>query len=129
MFPITPNIKILLKLTDLVLLDIKHINDEKCKDLCGFSNKLELEFARYLSDNEIPVWIRYVVIPGITDNKKDLLELKHFISSLRNVKKVELNPYHNMGRYKWKNLGFEYPLDGVRSATTEDIAKVKNILN
>lgn len=129
MFPITPNIKILLKLTDLVLLDIKHINDEKCKDLCGFSNKLELEFARYLSDNEIPVWIRYVVIPGITDNKKDLLELKDFISSLRNVKKVELNPYHNMGRYKWKNLGFEYPLDGVRSATTEDIAKVKNILN
>ena len=81
MFEITPNIRLLLKLTDLVLLDIKQINDAKCKDLCGFSNKLELEFAKYLSNNNIPMWIRYVLVPKITDDEKDLLNLKEFIDT------------------------------------------------
>ena len=127
-FTITPKIQLLLKLTDLVLLDIKHINDEKCKDLCGFSNKLELEFAKYLSDNGIPIWIRQVIVPGITDDKKDLLALKNFIASLKTVEKIELHPYHSMGKYKWKNLGFEYPLEEVREATSKDIQNAKSIL-
>ena len=128
MFPLTDDIKKLLSLTDLVLLDIKHINDEKCKELVGFSNKLELEFAKYLSDNNIPIWIRQVLIPGITDYEKDLLELKEFIASLKTVQKVELQAYHNMGKFKWENLGFEYPLENVRSATDEDIKRAKEIL-
>ena len=128
MFPLTEDIKKLLSLTDLVLLDIKHINDEKCKDLVGFSNKLELEFAKYLSDNNIPIWIRQVIIPGITDNEKDLMALKDFIASLKTVQKVELQAYHNMGKFKWENLGFEYPLNDVRSATDEDIKRAKEIL-
>ena len=85
MFPITPDIQLLLKFTDLVLLDIKHIDDEKCKELVGFSNKLELDFAKYLSDNGIPMWIRQVIIPSLTDEKKDLLKLKEFISTLKTV--------------------------------------------
>ena len=128
MVDITDDIKELLGITDLVLLDIKHINDEKSKNLVGFSNKKELEFARYLSDNNIPVWIRQVIIPGITDNENDLLELKKFISSLKNVQNIELLPYHELGKSKWENLGLEYELEGVCSATSEDIEKVKKIL-
>ena len=128
MVDLTDDIKELLNLTDLVLLDIKHINDEKSKELVGFSNKKELEFARYLSNNNIPVWIRQVIIPGITDDKEDLLELKKFINSLQNVQKVELMPYHELGKFKWENLGLEYELEGVPSATSEDIERVKKIL-
>ena len=94
-------IKELLKYTDLVLLDIKHINNEKCIDLTGAPNKHTLEFAKYLSNLNIPVWIRQVLIPGYTDDKFDLLELKKFINSLTNVEKVELLPYHNLGKYKF----------------------------
>lgn len=128
MFTITDDIKELLSYTDLVLLDIKHINDDKCKELVGSSNKKELEFAKYLSDHNIPVWIRQVIVPGITDDEKDLLELKNFIHSLKNVKKIELMPYHELGKFKWKNLGFDYELEGVPAATPNDISRVKHIL-
>ncbi len=103
-FNITDDIKKLISLTDLFLLDIKHINDEKCKQLTGFSNKLELNFAKYLSDNHTPMWIRQVLIPDITDDKDDLLELKNFVNSLTTVQKVEFLPYHDMGKYKWEKL-------------------------
>ncbi len=128
MVALTDDIKNLLSLTDLVLLDIKHINDEKCKDLVGVSNKLELEFARYLSDNNIPVWIRQVLVPGYTDDENDLLQLKNFISTLNNVQKIELLPYHNMGSYKWKKLKQKYELENVRSATDEDIKRARQIV-
>lgn len=128
MVSLTSDIKKLLELTDLVLLDIKHINDDKCKDLVGHSNKLELNFAKYLSDNDIPVWIRQVLVPGYTDNIDDLLQLRNFISSLKNVQKVELLPYHDMGSYKWMKLGEKYELQDVRMATEEDIKKAKDIL-
>ena len=128
MVEITDTIKELLSLTDLVLLDIKHINPEKAKQLIGFDNKKELEFAKYLSDNNIPVWIRQVIIPGITDSKEDLLELKKFINSLNNVQNVELLPYHNLGEYKWNNLGFDYSLKDIRLANSEDIKRAKEIL-
>lgn len=126
MIEITDTIKELLSLTDLVLLDIKHIDPIKCKDLVGFSNEKELAFARYLNDNNIPVWIRQVIVPGFTDNKDDLLKLKTFINSLNNVKKIEFLPYHNLGEYKWKELGFEYSLKNVRQANDKDIQRVKN---
>ena len=128
MFAITKNIKELLTYTDLVLLDIKHIDDEKCKNLVGKSNKLELEFAKYLSDNNIKMWIRQVLVPGYTDDKDDLLKLKNFISTLKTVQKVELLPYHNLGRCKWEKLGITYPLEGVSPASDEDVEKAKNIL-
>ena len=128
MVTITDDIKELLSYTDLVLLDIKHIDDNKCRDLVGKSNKLELEFAKYLSDNNIKMWIRQVIVPGYTDNKEDLLKLKDFIGSLKTVEKVELLPYHNIGEFKWKKLGLKYPLEGIRQATDEDIKKAKEIL-
>ena len=128
MIEITEPIKELLSLTDLVLLDIKHINPIKCKDLVGFSNEKELDFAKYLSEHNIPIWIRQVVVPGITDNSNDLLELKQFINNLKTVKKVELLPYHNLGKHKWETLGYEYHLNNVRPATLEDIKRAKSIL-
>ena len=79
MVNITTDIKELLQYTDLVLLDIKHIDDEKCKQLAGTSNKKELEFAKYLSENNIKMWIRQVIVPGYTDDEKDLIKLKEFL--------------------------------------------------
>lgn len=127
--PINDDIANLLKVTDLVLLDIKHIDDEKSKILTGLSNKNNLDFAKYLSDNNIPVWIRQVILPGYTDDENDLLKLKDFIESLSNVEKIELLPYHDLGKFKWKELGFEYSLNDVKSATQEDINRAKTILN
>ena len=112
----------------MVLLDIKHIDDEKCKNLVGHSNKLELEFAKYLSDNNIPIWIRQVLVPGYTDDEKDLIKLKEFISTLKTVQKVEILPYHDMGKYKWEKLGVKYELEGLRTANSEDVEKAQNAL-
>ena len=127
-FDLTEDVKELLKYTDLVLLDIKHIDSEKCKELVGFRNEKELKFAHYLSDNNIDMWIRQVLIPGITDDEKDLLKLKSFVSSLNTVKKLEILPYHTMGKYKWADLGFSYDLEKIPDATSEDVKRAKNIL-
>lgn len=128
MFNITEDIKEVLKYTDLVLLDIKHIDDEKCKDLVGFSNKKELEFARYLSENNKKMWIRQVLVPGYTDDEKDLIKLKEFLATLKTVEKVQILKYHSMGKYKWEKLGQKYELEGVRDATLEDEERAKKIL-
>lgn len=126
--PLNDSIKELLNYTDLVLLDIKHIDDEKSKMLTGLSNKNNLEFAKYLNDKKIPVWIRQVLVPGYTDDEEDLKKLKSFIDSLENVKRVELLPYHKLGEFKWKNLGDEFPLANVNPPSEEEIKKAKEIL-
>lgn len=126
--PLTDDIKNVLSVTDLILLDIKHIDDAKCKELVGVSNKLELNFAKYLSDNNIPIWIRQVLVPGYTDDENDLLKLRDFLNTLKTVEKVEILPYHNMGEFKWKKLGFSYPLEGVRQADQADVDRAKKIL-
>ena len=74
------------------------------------------------------MWIRQVLVPGYTDKEEDLLKLKEFLSTLKTVDKIEILPYHDMGKFKWKELGFEYPLEGVRTATNEDVEKAKKIL-
>ena len=128
MFDLTDNIKKLIDLTDLFLLDIKHINPIKCKNLVGFSNEKELAFAKYLNQINKPMWIRQVLVPGITDDKQDLLKLKEFLNSLNNIQKFEFLPYHTMGKYKWENLGIKYELEGIPSATEEDIIQAKKII-
>lgn len=128
MIAITDDIKKLLSVTDLVLLDIKHIDEKKCKDLVGFSNKLELEFAKYLSSNNIPIWIRQVLVPGYTDDEQDLLKLKDFISTLKTVQKIELLPYHALGEFKWKKLGLDYSFSNIRPANSDDVEKAKKVL-
>ena len=125
---LTDDIKNLIDLTDLFLLDIKCINDEKAKELTGVSNKKELDFARYLSDINKPLWIRQVLVPGITDDEQDLLALKDFISTLKTVQKVEILPYHDLGKFKWEKLGCNYELEGYRTANQEDVKRAKKIL-
>ena len=88
----------------------------------------ELEFARYLSDNGKKMWIRQVLVPGYTDDEKDLLRLKDFISTLKTVEKVQILKYHSMGKYKWEKLGLKYELEGIRDATLEDEERAKKIL-
>lgn len=128
MVRITDDIKELIKLTDLFLLDIKSINDEICKGLTGLSNEKELEFAKFLSDNNKDIWIRQVLVPTITDKEEDLLKLKEFIKSLKTVKKVEILPYHNMGKFKWEKLNLKYDFDNIRTANADDVSRAKKIL-
>lgn len=125
---LTDEIKELINLTDLFLLDIKCINDEKAINLTGVSNKKELEFARYLSNINKTMWIRQVLVPGYTDNKQDLIKLREFISTLKSVEKVEVLPYHDLGKFKWEQLGEVYPLEKVRTANNDDVKRAKEIL-
>ena len=91
--------------TDLVLLDLKQIDPQKHLDLTGKPNDHILDFARFLSETNIPVWIRHVLVPGLTDDESDLRKLADFIKTLRNVERVEVLPYHEMGKYKYEQLG------------------------
>lgn len=118
----------LLEYTDLVLLDIKHIRDEKHRIITGVSFDKTEKFARHVSDIGIPLWIRYVLVPGFTDSEEDLYQTSEFIKSLINVQKVEVLPYHSMGAYKWEKLGEAYPLAGIEGPTAENIEKARQIL-
>lgn len=118
----------LMKYTDLLLLDIKHIDDEEHKKLTGHTNVNILDCARYLSDIKKPVWIRHVLVPGITDNDEYLKKTKEFIDTLDNVERVDVLPYHSMGAYKFEELGIPYQLKGVEPPTAERIKNAKDIL-
>ncbi len=122
------NIKELLNLTDLVLLDIKHIDDGEHKKLTGHSNAKPLEFAEYLSEIGKAAVIRHVLVPGITDSDQYLIELKNFIARLKNVKGVEILPYHTMGEVKYEKMGIAYPLKGVNPPERERVENAKYIL-
>ncbi len=111
----------LMKYTDLLMLDIKEINPERHKALTGFDNANILDMARYLSDIKKPVWIRHVLVPGHTDFDEDLDALGEFIDSLQNVERVEVLPYHTLGKFKWENLGIKYTLEDVSPPTEERI--------
>ncbi len=118
----------LMKYTDLILLDIKHIDPEEHKKLTGHTNENILDCARYLSEHDIPVWIRHVLVPGITDNDEYLQKTADFIKTLKNVKKIEVLPYHTLGEYKWKELGIPYKLTGVDPPSDERKENAEKIL-
>ena len=119
----------LLKYTDLFMLDIKHIDDEAHKKLTGFTNKNILDMAEYLSKQGKDMWIRHVLVPGINDDEKYLKRLYEFISKLKTVKKVEILPYHTLGVFKWKELGYKYSLEDVEPPTKEQVERAKEILH
>lgn len=118
----------LMQVTDLVMLDIKHIDDEKHKELTAHSNKNILAFAKYLDAKNIPVWIRHVVVPEITLYKDYLERLGEFIGTLSNVKALDVLPYHSMGKVKYENLNMEYALKDTREATKDEAVAAKNII-
>ena len=118
----------LLDVTDLVLLDIKAVDPHLHQKLTGRDNARILAFADSLAKLRIPVWIRHVLVPGLTDGEEELKALRGVLESLGNVERVELLPYHTMGKYKWAQLGCEYPLEGVPEPTAEQMARAYRIL-
>ena len=113
--------KKLMKYTDLVILDIKEINSAKHKELTGFGNENILDLAKYLSEIGKPVWLRHVLVPDVTDFDEDLDKLGEFIESLSNVERVEVLPYHTLGKFKWDNLGIKYRLDGIMPPSADRV--------
>lgn len=118
----------LMNLTDLFLLDIKQINDDKHRDLTGFSNSNILDLAQYLSDQGKHMWIRHVLVPTITTDEDDLRKTKEFIDTLKTVDKVEVLPYHKLGITEWERLGIPYKLEGIDPPTDEEQKLAKSIL-
>lgn len=118
----------LMQVTDLLLLDLKQIDDEKHRRLTGCTNQNILDMARYLSDIGKPVWIRHVLVPTVTDDVDDLKKLAAFIDTLQNVERVEVLPYHTLGRFKWDNLHIPYRLDGISPPSAESVKQANEIL-
>ncbi len=119
----------LMKYTDLVMLDIKHIDDEQHKMLTGHTNRNILELAQYLSDTGKKMWIRHVLVPKRSDYDEYLTRLADFIGTLKTVEKVEVLPYHTLGAYKWKELGYEYQLEGIKPPTEDRVRNANQILH
>ncbi|MBQ2741177.1 MAG: pyruvate formate lyase-activating protein [Oscillospiraceae bacterium] len=115
----------LLSFTDLIMLDIKYINSDTHKELTGHRNENILQFAEYVSEKGIPLWIRHVIVPGITDDDRSLILLGEFIGKLKTLRALDVLPYHTLGIPKYKKLGIEYPLEGVRDANAEDVKRAR----
>lgn len=110
----------LLKVTDLVMLDIKHIDTDEHKKLTGFGNERVLAFAKYLNEKNVKMRIRHVIVPGYTDKKEELEALGKFLKGFTNIEKVETLPYHTLGKVKYEKLGIEYPLGDTEQLTRKD---------
>ncbi len=118
----------LLEYTDLVMLDIKHIESENHKALTGHRNENVLAFAKYLEEKNIPLWIRHVVVEGYTNKKEDLIKLGEFIGELKNLKGLDVLPYHTMGVNKYKELGIPYKLEGIPALPKSEAQKAKEYI-
>lgn len=119
---------ILMGYTDLVMLDIKHIKNEKHKELTGMDNRNILAFARYLEEKNIPLWVRHIIVEGYTDKKEDLIELGEFIGTLKNLHALDVLPYHTMGVNKYKELGIPYKLEGLDALPMSEAVKAKEYI-
>lgn len=119
----------LMEHTDLVLLDLKMMDPEGHRSLTGQDNSGILQMARLLSQLHKPVWIRHVLVPGLTDQEEDLREMDRFIRSLSNVERVEILPYHTLGAYKWDTLGIPYTLKDTNPPSEEEIEKARHLLH
>ena len=120
----------LLALTDLVMLDIKHIDPARHKELTGYDNENILAFARYLDRKNVPLWIRHIVVEGYTDSADELIRLGEFIGTLKSLKALDVLPYHTMGVGKYKELGIPYKLEGVPALPlSEAVTAKQHILN
>ncbi|MCQ2496287.1 MAG: pyruvate formate-lyase-activating protein [Lachnospiraceae bacterium] len=118
----------LMELTDLFILDFKTFYSDRHKELTGQNNENILQMARYLSDHGKKMWIRHVLVPGLTDDEQELKEMKSFIDSLSGVDRVEILPYHTLGLFKWEKIGVKYPLEDARTPNMDEVEKAEHIL-
>lgn len=125
---VTDDVKKLYEVTDLVILDVKHIDDEGHKILTGMSNKNTLAMVEFRESQGKPQWLRYVMVPGYNDNEEILHRWGKSLRHLKTVERVELLPYHTLGAYKFKELGRENPLEGVVPPDTESVRRARGIL-
>lgn len=121
------DVKQLLNYTDLVLLDIKHINENWHKQITGTTNKTTLRFANYLREHQIRTWLRYVLVPGYSDQKEYLHQMGRYFKNFENIEKLEIQPYHKLGIHKYEHLKMEYKLQSVPENTVEQLKKAKEI--
>ena len=126
--PFFSRLTTLLEHTDLVILDLKHIDPEKHRLLTGHSNESILSFARFLDQIHKPMWVRHVLVPGITDDPANLHGIRAFLDTLSNVEKVEILPYHTLGIYKWETLGIPYSLSDIRIPDENNLKRANQIL-
>lgn len=119
----------LINVCDLVILDIKAMESTLHRELTGHGNENILRAAKYLSDKGIPLWIRHVLVPNLTDSEDELIKIRNFANELKTVERVEILPYHTMGISKWESLGLNYPLLAVPVPTDEEIQKAERIIN
>ena len=118
----------LMEVTDLVILDLKSMDADGHKKLTGMDNDNILEMAGWLSEHGKKMWIRHVLVPGITDKEEDLKAMREFISTLKTVEKVEILPYHTLGLMKWEELKLSYHLEGVPTPTAQEIQRAEELL-
>ncbi len=126
---LNPAVKELLEYTDLVLLDFKEMDEEAHRKMTGLTNKPTLIFSEYLQEINMPVWARYVLIPGYTDAEEHLHALGEFLQPMQNVEKLEIQPYHKLGIHKYKSLGWKYELEGVEQNTAEQLKTAKDVFS
>ncbi|MDO4266708.1 MAG: pyruvate formate-lyase-activating protein [Eubacteriales bacterium] len=119
----------LMRSTDLIMLDIKEMDSSLHKELTGVSNGNILRMAEWLSGHQKDMWIRHVLVPGVTDQPEDLEALHRFAASLKTLRRLEVLPYHTMAVNEWKKLGIPYRLDGVPQPTAEEVARAESILH
>lgn len=127
--PFYPKFEQLMQHTDLVLLDLKTLYPDRHKALTGFDNAGILEMARWLGAHGKALWVRHVLVPGLTDDEEELRELHEFIRSLGTVRRVEVLPYHTLGLFKWEKLGIAYSLDGVEPPTADQTRRAEALLH
>ena len=118
----------LMDVTDLVILDLKLMNEKGHRALTGQPNGNILEMARWLSDHGKTMWLRHVLVPGLTDDEKDLRQMGELIRRLKSVERVEVLPYHTLGLSKWEKLGIPYTLKGVRTPTQKEVERAEKFL-
>ncbi len=113
--------------SDMLLLDIKSLDDVVCKDLTGMSNDNTIKTLNYCEETHKPIWIRHVVVPGITLKKEMLERLADFLSQYTCIENIEILPFHKMGEFKWENLNLAYSLSATPEPTKDEVKMVKEI--
>ncbi len=126
--PFFSKFEALMKVTDLLLVDIKHIDPQMHQKLTGVPNDNILDGFRYLSQIEKSIWVRHVLVPEWTDRDDYLMKTREFLDTLSNVKRVDVLPYHTLGVFKWKALGIPYRLEGIDPPSEERIENARKIL-
>ena len=118
----------LLDVVDLFIVDIKTFSDRAHRELTGQGNANILSMLQYLSDKRKRLWIRHVLVPGMTDDEHDLMCIREFIATLHRVRRVEILPYHTLGVGKWEKLGLPYPLEGIPAPTPEEVKRAEILI-